>query len=541
MPDAVPNTTPGADPPADLTGQAVGDFQILRRLGAGGMGQVYLARQLSLKREVALKFLRSELNANTTALKRFEAEAHAVARLNHPNIVQVYAIGEHLGLRYMALEYVEGRNLREYLARKGPPDLPVSLSIMRQVAFALQKAHDEGIVHRDIKPENIMVTRKVGVKVADFGLSRVFAGEGLHLTQSGMTLGTPLYLSPEQAQGRAVDHRSDIYSFGVTCYHLLGGEPPFRGATAVEVALKHVTDQPRPLLELRPDLPPDLCAVVHKMMAKKVADRYQSAREILRDLVKVREGLAVGLTQAVSLSTSAPSSSLAASPLPSSPLAASRRWLLATAVCAVAAAGGVGGYLLLNPAPEPQAVVPPPPPTVGLPDVRPPERLTTARERELLATLANRTTKGDDVIAAALELGLLYIREANGAPQPGREKLLEEARGRFEALEKERLDGPISAGMAKLVGQLGRAVVLAYQDKADESDKLLLIVVNAMAGKAAPKKEPAAGLQNFLLRYPDLGQAVAEAVVRNAANLAPAKIPPALEPLRTPRGMPKKD
>src|SRR4029450_4788747 len=165
--------------------------------------------------------------------------------------------GESDGLRFMVLEFVDGRNLRDYLARKGPPDLPVTLSVMRQVALALQKAHEEGIVHRDIKPENILVTRKVEVKVTDFGLSRFFTGaaQAVNLTQSGITLGTPLSMPPEQVQGKPVDHRSDIYSLGVTCYHLLTGEPPFRGATAFDVALKHVQDQPRPLAELRPDLP----------------------------------------------------------------------------------------------------------------------------------------------------------------------------------------------------------------------------------------------------------------------------------------------
>src|SRR5436305_11421916 len=250
MPDPDPKAaTRGTDDPApppadaaDLTGRTVGDFLIRRKLGAGGMGQVYLARQLSLKRDVALKFLRADLNANPTARKRIQTEAEAVARLNHANIVHIYEIRERDGLWYMALEYVEGRNLRDYLARKGPPDLPVCLSIIRQVGSALQKAHEQGIVHRDVKPENILVTRKVEVKVTDFGLSRFFAGPApaLNLTQSGVTLGTPLYMSPEQVQGKPVDHRSDIYSFGVTCYHLLAGEPPFRGTTAFDVAYKHV-------------------------------------------------------------------------------------------------------------------------------------------------------------------------------------------------------------------------------------------------------------------------------------------------------------
>ena len=253
MPDAMPQPpAPVESPPLpDLTGRVLGDYQVLRRLGTGGMGEVYLARQKSLQREVALKLLRTDMATNSTALLRFEAEAQAVAKLNHPNIVHIHQMGEFEGRRYMVLEFVNGRNLRDHLARHGPPDLPVSLSIIKQVALALQKAHEQGIVHRDIKPENILVTRKVDVKVTDFGLSRFFAGPtpALNLTQSGVTLGTPLYMSPEQVQGKPVDHRSDIYSLGVTCYHLLTGEPPFRGSTAFDVALKHVQEQPQPISE----------------------------------------------------------------------------------------------------------------------------------------------------------------------------------------------------------------------------------------------------------------------------------------------------
>src|SRR6476646_9255563 len=154
-------------------------------------------------------------------------------------------------MHFMALEYVEGRNLREYLERKGPPELLVSLSIMRQVASALQRAGELGIIHRDIKPENILLTRKGEVKVADFGLARCLTGDGpvLNLTQSGVTMGTPLYMSPEQVEGKPVDGRSDIYSFGVTCYHMLAGHPPFEGESPFEVALKHVRAEPTPLAE----------------------------------------------------------------------------------------------------------------------------------------------------------------------------------------------------------------------------------------------------------------------------------------------------
>src|SRR5207302_5935246 len=165
--------------------------------------------------------------------------------------------GKHL----MALEYVEGRNLREFLEKKRTLDILLGLSIMRQVAAALQRAGELGILHRDIKPENILLNRKGEVKVADFGLSRVYAEEqpAVHLTQPGLTMGTPLYMSPEQIQGQPVDPRTDIYSFGVTCYHMLTGQPPFRGQTALELALQHVRTEAAPLKEVRPDLPEELC------------------------------------------------------------------------------------------------------------------------------------------------------------------------------------------------------------------------------------------------------------------------------------------
>src|SRR5262249_8855004 len=184
---------------SDLTGKALGDFRLLRRLGRGGMGQVYLGEQISLKRKVAVKLLRADLAADDLALKRFRAEA--VARATHANIVQVYWIGEADGVHFMALEYVEGKNLREYLEKKGPPEVLLALSIIRQVAAALQRAGELGIIHRDIKPENILITRKGEAKVADFGLSRCLAGDvPLNWTQSGLTMGTPLSISPVQAQ-----------------------------------------------------------------------------------------------------------------------------------------------------------------------------------------------------------------------------------------------------------------------------------------------------------------------------------------------------
>ncbi len=273
----------------DLTGRQLGDFRLLRRLGHGAMAEVYLAEQCSLKRQVAVKVLKSRLAQDATYVKRFEREAQAAAALVHANIVQIYEVGQADGYYYIAQEYVQGVNLRQWIARNGPPELRLALLIMRQVAAALAKAAEQGIVHRDIKPENIMLTRTGEVKVADFGLARMIrSGEGTDLTQVGVTLGTPLYMSPEQVEGKPLDPRSDLYSFGVTCYQMLAGVPPFSGETALSLALQHLRKPPEPLELLRPDLPPALCRIVHRMLAKSPEHRYASAQELLRDLRKVQ-------------------------------------------------------------------------------------------------------------------------------------------------------------------------------------------------------------------------------------------------------------
>ena len=204
----------------------------------------------------------------------------------------------------MVLEYVEGKSLRDYMLRTGPLDVPLVLSLMRQVASALYRASELGIIHRDIKPENILLTRKGEAKVADFGLSRCLAvDQPVDLTRSGTTVGTPLYMSPEQVEGKVVDYRSDIYSFGVTCYHMLAGHTPFAGSNAFEIAIKHVRDEPPPLETIRPDFPPALCAVVRKMMAKKPQARYQSARDLLKDIARVRAIPSAGTTGSISVGT----------------------------------------------------------------------------------------------------------------------------------------------------------------------------------------------------------------------------------------------
>jgi serine/threonine-protein kinase len=286
MSDVLPSDL---DSPNDLSGRQFGDFRLLRRLGGGATADVYLAQQQSLERQVAVKVLRPELAGDRVYVERFRREAQSAASLVHANIVQIYEVGQLGRVHYIAQEYVLGQNLRQWLRRSSPPDVRTALVIMRQVAAALAKASEQGIVHRDIKPENILLARSGEVKVADFGLARlVDPAQRVELTQTGMTLGTPLYMSPEQIEGKPLDPRSDLYSLGVTCYQMLAGRPPFSGETPLGLAVQHLKKPPEPLEQFRPDLPPALCRIVHKMLAKKLADRYQSARDLLRDLSRVQ-------------------------------------------------------------------------------------------------------------------------------------------------------------------------------------------------------------------------------------------------------------
>ena len=268
----------------DLTGRELGDYRILRRLGSGGMAEVYLAEQRSLSRQVALKVLRAQLANDANYVQRFLNEARAAASLVHPNIVQIYEVGQADGVHFIAQEYVRGKNLAEVLQRQRTLEPRLVLDILRQVVFALCKAHEMGIVHRDIKPENILLSHSGEVKVADFGLARVLNADTKTLTQVGVAMGTPLYMSPEQIEGRPVDVRSDIYSLGATCYHLLSGAAPHTGDTALAIALQHLNNPPRPLANVRQDIPGDLARLVHRMLSKRPDDRPESPGALLREL-----------------------------------------------------------------------------------------------------------------------------------------------------------------------------------------------------------------------------------------------------------------
>jgi serine/threonine-protein kinase len=275
---------PPTSPADDLTGREIGGYGVLRKLGAGGMAEVYLAEQRSLARQVALKVLHQPLSRDGAFVERFKREARAAAALIHANIVQIYEVGQASGVHFIAQEYVRGRNLAEVLRREASLPAGSVLDVLRQVTSALAKAAELGIVHRDIKPENILLSESGEVKVADFGLARIESADAQTLTQAGVTMGTPLYMSPEQIEGRPVDSRSDIYSLGVTAYHLLAGVPPHTGETALAIAVHHLNTPPQPLENLRPDVPQGLARIVHRMIAKRPEHRYRDPQELLGEL-----------------------------------------------------------------------------------------------------------------------------------------------------------------------------------------------------------------------------------------------------------------
>jgi serine/threonine-protein kinase len=265
-------------------------YVIKRKLGSGGMADVYLAEDQELGRRVALKLLDDRHASDEQFVERFRREAQSAAGLNHPSIVSIFDRGQAEGTYYIAMEFLDGRTLKELLIRNGPTPVPIAIDYARQILGALSFAHRNGIVHRDIKPHNIIVRPDGRLKVTDFGIARSGASQ---MTEAGSIVGTAQYLSPEQARGAPVDPRSDLYSLGIVLYEMLTGKVPFTGDTPVEIAMKHLSQVPEPPSKLRSDVPHDLDAVVMRALAKDPDQRYGSAEEMDADLARVARGVAV--------------------------------------------------------------------------------------------------------------------------------------------------------------------------------------------------------------------------------------------------------
>jgi serine/threonine protein kinase/Tfp pilus assembly protein PilF len=289
------------------TGEALGHYVVQERLGKGGMGEVYLCRDKSLNRDVAIKILLPEFTRDPDRVKRFQLEAKSASALNHPNIITIHEIGESEDLRFIATEFVKGRTLTECLKHENL-SLTAVVKIAQQIASALNAAHEAGIVHRDIKPDNVMIRDDGIVKVLDFGLAKLAespASRAEHATllrlisvdsasprtSPGMIMGTPDYMSPEQARGKTVDAQTDIFSFGVVLYQMLTGIRPFSGETISDVIAAVLTEEPQPVSEIVSGIPPELEEIVARSLKKEKNERYRTSRELLNDLTDLAEEL----------------------------------------------------------------------------------------------------------------------------------------------------------------------------------------------------------------------------------------------------------
>ena len=258
-------------------------------LGVGGMAKVYLAHDELLSRDVALKVLREQYAEDEKFVERFEREARSVAALSHPNIVQIHDRGRSEdGRYYIVMEHVPGGTLKEYMKAEGPLGCVKAAGLAAQVAGALGTAHEGGVVHRDVKPQNVLLAGGDQAKVADFGIAR--AASAASISRSSLILGTPGYMSPEQATGESATPRSDLYSLGVVLYEMLTGRVPFEAETPVAVSMKHVNEPPRPPKELNPEIPESMNALVLKLLSKDPKDRHASAAELIEDLRRVSDG-----------------------------------------------------------------------------------------------------------------------------------------------------------------------------------------------------------------------------------------------------------
>lgn len=260
---------------------------ITEKLGEGGMGVVFKGYHLALETPVAIKILSYKLGFGEEFVQRFFGEARAIAKLDHENIVRVLNVGEEQGHYFLIMQYIEGKTLYEHLKEQGPLPLPKALSYLLQICAGLSEAHRKNVIHRDIKPENLMITPEERIKITDFGLARDVKKRSGELTQEGIVLGSPYYMSPEQCDGKVLDQRTDIYSLGVAFYQLTSGKLPFTGDSALDILMKHKLETPPPLDQLAPHLPQSFSRILEKMMQKNPQERYPSCEALKEDLQKL--------------------------------------------------------------------------------------------------------------------------------------------------------------------------------------------------------------------------------------------------------------
>jgi hypothetical protein len=363
-----------------MVGREIGNYRIVEKIGAGGMGVVYKAIDMHLDRVVAIKALNPEFSGNAALLERFRGEARAQAQLNHPNLATLYAFLVQDEVAYMVMEYVDGETFHAMLARRGPIPADEAVPLFRQALAGIGQAHRLGIVHRDIKPSNIMLNREGVVKVMDFGLAKVGGGNGV--TRTGVRVGTAYYMSPEQILVKGVDFRSDIYSLGVTLYEILAGRAPFHSDSEFEILNDHVNTPPPPPTHLHPQIPGGVEHAVLKALAKDPDQRFQTAEQFSAALERPEEFyLAPTMADAAPVAPGQRISVVPVAAAPAEPIkpgfwTAPRKWL---AYCAGVLICLLGVWLIFRPPAPTQIIVQMPPRVVtAMPAPAPPLAGTAA-------------------------------------------------------------------------------------------------------------------------------------------------------------------
>lgn len=476
----------------DLVGQLIAErYHVMKKLGEGGMGQVYLAEHVKMGRRSAVKVMHQAMNSDADAVSRFNREASNAARISHPNVCAIYDFGETAdGLIYLAMEFIEGQPLTDVVEQSGALAPARAGEIVRQVAAALDVAHDFGIVHRDLKPDNIMVTRTRDgadlVKVVDFGIAKAANNEAQKVTKTGLVVGTPEYMSPEQLAGDKLDGRSDVYSLGLVAYNCLTGRLPFAAETAQETMILRLTDDPAPLAQAKPEVPwpPELQEVMDRVLARDARDRYATAGEFAKDFVRqigrmpqtqVMEAgtQVVGAVKAAAGGATAqvPSTRIASAAeqrrggataaMPAAPVAPAAPApsgkspaLLIGAAVAVAVLGG-GGYALLRPkspeAPTPSAIPP----------------VATARPAAQPATSPAGGTTPPVPAPAAPAATLPAGRPSGGASRGGSTAPGEDPTGTLDRIERAVVEADAAADAAKAESLLRQLERLSFSGGAE--------------------------------------------------------------------------
>ncbi|HNT31938.1 MAG TPA: serine/threonine-protein kinase, partial [Candidatus Aminicenantes bacterium] len=448
-----------------------GRYEIIEEIGRGGMGRVYRAYDRQLKEDVALKLLKPEISFNEKAVERFRNELKFARRIAHPRVCRMYDLGESGLAHYLTMEYVEGEDLKAFIRRSDHLTTAKALDIGRQIAEGLEEAHRLGVVHRDLKPQNVMIDREGKAKIMDFGLARISETEGL--TGSGLMLGTPEYMSPEQVDLKDVDGRVDIYALGIILYEMVTGHVPFKGETPLAVALKQKNEKARDVRESNPLVPDTLISVILKCLEKDPGRRYQTAAETSEALLEVERGLSSAVLEISKTATRGSSAHLRPRRIKRAVAVSAALAVLAAAIAAVVFLTGKR-----NPAPSARH-------SSIVPTLEGAEEESVRTGRALLGILGSKDPENVKAVEKTLKEMRRYLPESGPSVEAWKQAQ--------EKFERSRAGDPASAGAPEIGGEMQQLMaVISERESARRSRDSMILVKTGLRGWSADN--------NFLFR-----------------------------------------